>query len=142
MWELEEGAEDEKEGSKRARRERVLKATLRARMTVEQSTKRDRRTRSRVDGWGQGEGIKTRWCVEEESIGISISNCLEDDLLLDLYSLVNNALVLITFSSQTESNPRPKPNWARRTAAVTFKLSGVALFFWERFIDVWEFTSS
>jgi hypothetical protein len=49
MWELENGKEDEKEGSKRERRERVLRATLRARMRVEQRRKRDR-TRNKLDG--------------------------------------------------------------------------------------------
>jgi hypothetical protein len=61
MWELElekEGeGEDEKEGSQRLRRERVLRATLRARMRVDQRRRWDR-TRNKRSFGGDGEGAR------------------------------------------------------------------------------------
>ena len=55
-----------------------------------------------------------QWRSQLESV--TISNRLEDDLLLDLYSLVDNAPRIDYFlqprsHNSHESNPRPKPNW-------------------------------
>jgi hypothetical protein len=120
MWELEKGEDDEKEGSKRERRERVLRATLRARMRVEQRRKWDR-TRNKLDGrcfGGDGEGERgIKRGESNKPIGMRVPIALGNLLTaLSILSLVE-CLVSITFFSlvcfSSGTNPRPSPNWGR-----------------------------